>query len=81
MGIDAAAEELLLKIMTTCKTPLVLDADALTIISHNKELFNKIPEHTMITPHAGEFDRLLENIKIMKSGCIPPLSKRRNIVS
>ncbi|HRB31317.1 MAG TPA: NAD(P)H-hydrate dehydratase [Ferruginibacter sp.] len=58
MGIDAAAEELLLKIMTTCKTPLVLDADALTIISHNKELFNKIPEHTMITPHAGEFDRL-----------------------
>ncbi|MFN8209214.1 MAG: NAD(P)H-hydrate dehydratase, partial [Bacteroidales bacterium] len=47
--------ELLLK---ACKLPLVLDADALNIISGNPELLQIIPAGSILTPHPGEFDRL-----------------------
>ncbi len=39
--------------------PLVLDADALNIISANPVMMSLIPEGTVITPHPGEFDRLV----------------------
>jgi ADP-dependent NAD(P)H-hydrate dehydratase / NAD(P)H-hydrate epimerase len=38
--------------------PLVLDADALNILSEHRDLLNLLPEGTIITPHPGEFDRL-----------------------
>jgi len=47
-------EELLSKI----KVPLVIDADGINILAHHKELFNKLPENTILTPHPKEFDRL-----------------------
>jgi NAD(P)H-hydrate epimerase len=37
---------------------LVLDADALNILSENHELLELIPENTILTPHLKEFDRL-----------------------
>ncbi len=39
-------------------TPLVLDADALNIVSANPQMWEYIPQGTIITPHAGELDRL-----------------------
>ena len=38
--------------------PLVLDADALNIISQNKNLFDLIPSNSILTPHPKEFERL-----------------------
>jgi NAD(P)H-hydrate epimerase len=38
---------------------LVLDADALNIISENKELLDLLPGGTILTPHPGEFERLV----------------------
>lgn len=38
--------------------PLVLDADALNIIAERPYLLDFIPVRSVITPHAGEFDRL-----------------------
>ncbi|HVY75559.1 MAG TPA: NAD(P)H-hydrate dehydratase [Puia sp.] len=38
--------------------PLVLDADALNIMSREKKLLEKIPLHSVLTPHPKEFDRL-----------------------
>ncbi|UZJ64410.1 NAD(P)H-hydrate dehydratase [Sphingobacterium sp. KU25419] len=58
LGTDQAAEELLLMVLTEFKKPVVLDADALNLISNNKELMDQIPAGTIMTPHAAEFDRL-----------------------
>lgn len=58
MGIDPASEALLIQVLASCQIPLVLDADALTILSKNIKLLEQVPAHTIITPHAGEFDRL-----------------------
>jgi NAD(P)H-hydrate epimerase len=51
--IDAL--EVLLK---TCKSPLILDADALNCISKRPALLQILPPQTILTPHIGEFDRL-----------------------
>ena len=40
------------------QVPLVLDADALNIISENKTWLSFLPERTIITPHPKEFERL-----------------------
>lgn len=41
--------------------PLVLDADALNCIARQRSLLDLIPEHSILTPHSGEFDRLFGN--------------------
>lgn len=38
--------------------PMVLDADALTILSQHPEILSKLPEGSILTPHPKEFDRL-----------------------
>ena len=38
--------------------PLVLDADAINIISKSPELLSSLVHNTIITPHPKEFDRL-----------------------
>ncbi|MBK8505123.1 MAG: NAD(P)H-hydrate dehydratase [Saprospiraceae bacterium] len=38
--------------------PLVLDADALNILSQNKIWLNHLPAHSVLTPHPGEYMRL-----------------------
>ncbi len=42
--------------------PLVLDADALNIIAENPDLWKKLPDDTIITPHQGEFERLFGKV-------------------
>jgi NAD(P)H-hydrate epimerase len=38
--------------------PLVLDADALNCLAKRQTLLHKVPMLSILTPHAGEFDRL-----------------------
>ena len=40
------------------KVPMVLDADALNIISENRTWLSFLPERSIITPHPKEFERL-----------------------
>lgn len=40
------------------KPVLILDADALNIIAANQSLLKLLPQSTIITPHAGEYQRL-----------------------
>lgn len=41
------------------KSPLVLDADALNLISKNKKLLKEVPPKSVLTPHPGELQRLV----------------------
>lgn len=41
--------------------PIVLDADALNIISKNPEFLNYIPQNSILSPHPKEFERLFGN--------------------
>lgn len=59
-GIGRAKEtEIMLReFLGNCKRPMVLDADALNIISADKKLQTRIPKNSVLTPHPKEFDRL-----------------------
>lgn len=45
----------------TVNKPIVLDADAINILSANKELLEHLPARSILTPHPKEFDRLAGN--------------------
>lgn len=56
-GTDDAAAEVLRDILAT-DLPVVVDADALTLLARNPELVRGRSAPTLLTPHAGEFSRL-----------------------
>jgi NAD(P)H-hydrate epimerase len=45
-------------LLSASKKPLVLDADALNILSLNKEWLSLLPPGSVLTPHTKEFERL-----------------------
>ena len=59
MGKNPATIQALKKFLLTNKAPLVIDADALNIISENKELQQYISNNAILTPHPGELKRLI----------------------
>jgi hydroxyethylthiazole kinase-like uncharacterized protein yjeF len=58
LGKDEEALDLLTDILTNYKKPVVIDADALNLLSIHKELWRCIPANSILTPHMKEFDRL-----------------------
>ena len=58
--------------------PLVLDADALNIIAQNPGMMETVPPLTVLTPHAGEFQRLFGAPPTVGNGL--EFSRRYNIV-
>lgn len=58
IGKEKVTAELLKQILKECTIPLVLDADAINLLSENPELQGLLPEGSILTPHIKEFDRL-----------------------
>ncbi len=59
IGKDELTSAALRNILEQCGKPVVLDADALNIISENRELLHLIPPGSILTPHPKEFERLV----------------------
>ena len=59
-GLDKKPEtcEALKNLLQANPEKLVLDADALNILSENQEWYKLLPENTILTPHPKEFERL-----------------------
>jgi NAD(P)H-hydrate epimerase len=55
--------KLLENLFKSFKKPIVVDADALNILSENQELYSSVPADTVITPHPKEFERLFGKSK------------------
>jgi len=58
LGLARKTAEALENFIEEQKQPVVLDADALNIISNKKELLHKLPHNSILTPHPKEFERL-----------------------
>lgn len=65
MGIGTSSETVsaLKKLLKTVKAPLLLDADALNILSEHNDLLEFLPKQSILTPHPGELKRLLGDWK------------------
>jgi hydroxyethylthiazole kinase-like uncharacterized protein yjeF len=82
LGTDESAAELVLEALENFSKPMVIDADALNIISQHKDWLNKIPRGSIITPHPKEFERLFgkTNDDFEKMNCALEMSKKFPIV-
>lgn len=58
-GIGQGTEEVLLYLLENCECPLILDADGITLAAKHKDILRGRNKPTILTPHDGEFARLL----------------------
>ena len=58
IGLYPSNIKLIEDVFTSTQKPIVVDADALNILSANKHLLDKLPVHSILTPHPKEFERL-----------------------
>jgi len=59
LGKDALSVRGIFELLETVSYPIILDADALNILSENKEWLSLLPHNSILTPHTGEFTRLI----------------------
>jgi len=59
IGTSEETARSLEKLFKSTNMPVVIDADAINILSQNKALIEHIPESSILTPHTGEFRRLV----------------------
>ncbi len=59
IGQELGTQKALFEFLRVNKAPLVLDADALNIISENLSWLELVPENTILTPHPKELERLI----------------------
>ena len=58
MGVDPASAKGLTALLEHMTKPMILDADALNILSAHPDLLSKLPPNSILTPHPGEYKRL-----------------------
>ncbi|WP_420147061.1 NAD(P)H-hydrate dehydratase [Spirosoma sp.] len=83
-GIGKAPETLsmLKALLPKLKKPIVIDADALNLLSENRELLNQLPKNSILTPHPKEFERLTKkwDDDYQKLDILREFSKKYNVV-
>ncbi|MGN0152950.1 MAG: NAD(P)H-hydrate dehydratase [Lachnospiraceae bacterium] len=60
LGVDTTSERMLYELLMNAETPLVVDADALNILSNNIELLDTTSVPIIMTPHMKEMSRLIQ---------------------
>ncbi len=60
LGQSTQIKQLLKRLLKAVQVPLLLDADALNLLANSPSLLKKLPAQTILTPHIGEFKRLLK---------------------
>ena len=58
MGVDITSERILYELLMNAEVPLIVDADALNILSNNIELLQTTSVPMILTPHMKEMSRL-----------------------
>ncbi len=58
IGIRQKTQTVLENLLDTAQVPLLLDADALNILAHQKSWLKQLPPGSVLTPHPREFERL-----------------------
>lgn len=63
MGTNSKTQTGFKKFLKENKLPLVLDADAINLLSKDIDLLKLLPENSVLTPHPKEFERLVGSWK------------------
>jgi hydroxyethylthiazole kinase-like uncharacterized protein yjeF len=58
IGLEGSAERMEY-LLRSYSRPIVIDADAITLLAQHPELVSLVPKGSILTPHLAEFDRIL----------------------
>lgn len=58
LGCSDATEEIVCQVLSAYPGPVVLDADGINLVGKHKDILRGRTSPTILTPHAGEFQRL-----------------------
>ena len=58
-GTSKKTLEAFTNLLKITKTPMVIDADGINLLSKEKSLLKNLPENTVLTPHPKELERLI----------------------
>ncbi|MFH2066702.1 MAG: NAD(P)H-hydrate dehydratase [Pseudomonadota bacterium] len=58
LGTAPTTRKLFFNILRDCNIPVVMDADAITILSEHKDVLHSLEAPVILTPHPGEMSRL-----------------------
>lgn len=58
LGCSDATEEIVCQVLSVYPEPVVLDADGINLVGKHKDILRGRTSPTILTPHAGEFQRL-----------------------
>lgn len=59
IGTSSETKSALVDLLKTYLRPVVIDADAINILAEDHTLWSSIPQNSILTPHPGEFKRLV----------------------
>jgi NAD(P)H-hydrate epimerase len=63
IGTESHTLSALAKTLKHLKKPVILDADAINLLAKHPDIWKYIPENSILTPHPGEFKRLVGDWK------------------
>jgi hydroxyethylthiazole kinase-like uncharacterized protein yjeF len=66
IGQEQQVQQAFHEFLQTVKTPLVIDADGLNILSQHKDWLSLLPANTILTPHPKELERLIGHFETEK---------------
>ncbi|MEZ4830121.1 MAG: NAD(P)H-hydrate dehydratase [Bacteroidia bacterium] len=83
MGQDIETQAFLAAVLPMIEVPLILDADALNILATRTDLWNYLPEKTILTPHPGEMQRLTKrgDVNEKRLEVAEELAARRRVIT
>lgn len=59
IGLHANTARFLQHLLRDTSNPMVIDADAINLLAENKAWIRSIPDHSILTPHPKELERLI----------------------
>lgn len=71
MGASAKVEDVVLRVLSQERVPVVVDADALNALSRIPAVWESLRSPSVLTPHPGEWQRLADALKITLSPTDP----------
>lgn len=81
-GVNEQNRIALKSIFQECKSPLVLDADALNLMATYPELWDIVPAGSILTPHPGEANRLFGKMRneLERQSQLVRIASEKNVV-
>jgi len=84
VGQKSSTQKLITKVIKSSNKPLVVDADGINALaSYSKALSSRKTEDMILTPHLGEFSRLIkldkEKIKVQRKSLVKETALRYNL--